>query len=181
MHRRCRALIFHLLAPWLLAVLCAAPNAAAAQTCFHACLTAKKLRTDVTDQMLRDDMQSCHDSCERAARARLVEKGLGPLLAACIPEPIAETDLRKIRSASPSVVAFANAFTWDVNNVLPDRIIRRVELATQTMSLEDLIVTASGYVEPGGRATFYIGNVADGYPSLRVTTRIKAIYACPLH
>ncbi len=91
-----------------------------------------------------------------------MSKGYGPLLAACVPQAASEAELKKIRSASPSVVAFANAFTWDINNVLPDKIIRRVELATQTMSLTDIIVSSNGYVKPGDTGTFYIGNVADG-------------------
>jgi hypothetical protein len=67
---------------------------------------------------------------------------------------------------------------WDVNNILPDKIIRRVELGTQNMSLEDVIISATGIIEPGESGTFYMGSIPDGYPSLRVTTRVKAIYAC---
>ncbi len=165
----------------LCAGLLLASNIALAETCFHACFKSKSLPSDVTDQAMREDMQSCRDACEKEARARLLSKGFGPLLAACIPEPVSDAEMKKVRSASTSVVAFANAFTWDVNNVLPDKIIRRVELATQTMSLEDIVVTAAGYVEPGGTSTFYVGNIPDGYPAARVTTRIKAIYACPTH
>lgn len=164
----------------LLAVIGAA-NAAKAETCFHACFNGKKLASNVTDQTLREIMSRCHASCEKDARADLLSQGYGPLLAACIPQPVSDAELKKVRSASASVVAFANAFTWDVNNVLTDKIIRRVELATQTLSLADIVVTSSGYLKPGGSETFYVGNVADGYPAMRVTTRIKAIYACPAH
>jgi hypothetical protein len=156
-------------------------NIAAAETCFHACFKAKKLASDVTDQSLRETMQSCRDSCDKAARAKLLDDGFGPLLADCIPEQISATELKQLRSANASVVAFANAFTWDVHNVLPDKIIRRVEMVTQTMSLADIVVTATGYLAPGETGTFYIGNVADGYPAMRVTTRIQAIYACQTH
>lgn len=161
-------------------LLAVAPQATA-QSCFHACFSAKKLPSDVTDQTLRETMHLCYESCQKAARADLLSKGYGPLLAACVPQAASEAELKKIRSASPSVVAFANAFTWDVNNVLPDKIIRRVELATQTMSLTDIVVSSNGYVKPGDTGTFYIGNVADGYPAVRVTTRIQAIYTCPVH
>ena len=154
---------------------------ACAQTCFHACFSGKKLPTDVTDQTMRETMQTCRDACAKAERQRLIDQGLGALLRSCIPEQISEAELRKIRSASSSVVAFANAFTWDVNNVLPNKIIRRVELTTQTMSLADIDLSASGYVEPGQVGTFYMGSIADGYPAARVTTRIKAVYACPDH
>ncbi|MGO9132568.1 MAG: hypothetical protein ACLP8A_00760 [Methylovirgula sp.] len=159
----------------------ASTTPAKAETCFHACFNGKKLASNVTDQTLREIMSRCHASCERDARADLLTQGFGPLLAACIPQPVSDAELKKVRSASASVVAFANAFTWDVNNVLTDKIIRRVELATQTLSLADIVVTSSGYLKPGGSETFYVGNVADGYPAMRVTTRIKAIYACPLH
>jgi hypothetical protein len=157
------------------------PGSAKAETCFHACFTGRALPSSVTDQTMRDTMQSCRNSCEDLARHRLISEGFGPLLATCIPERISDDDLRKIRSASAAVMAFANAFTWDVNNVLPDKIIRRVELATQTMSLEDLVVTAAGFVGPGETGTFYIGNVTQGYPAVQLTTRIQAIYACNTH
>lgn len=160
--------------------LCAASPQAAAQSCFHACFSTKKLPSDVTDQMLRETMRGCYERCEKAARADLEDKGYGSLLTSCVPQALPEAEVKKIRSASPSVVAFANAFTWDVDNVLPDKIIRRVELATQTLSLTDIVVGSSGYVKPGEVGTFYIGYVADGYPAMRVTTRIAAIYACPI-
>jgi hypothetical protein len=170
-------------APVFLGLLClfnATPQAQA-QSCFHACFSAKKLPSDVTDQTLRETMHLCYESCQKAARTDLLNKGYASLLASCVPQAVSEAELKKVRSASPSVVAFANAFTWDVNNVLPDKIIRRVELATQTMSLTDIVVSSNGYVKPGDIGTFYIGNVADGYPAVRVTTRIQAIYTCPVH
>lgn len=156
-------------------------SAARAETCFHACFSGKKLPTDVTDQQMREAMQNCRDACEKAERQKLIGEGLGPLLKSCIPEQISDAELKKIRSASSSVVAFANAFTWDVNNVLTDKIIRRVELTTQTMSLADIDLSSAGYVEPGQIGTFYMGSIADGYPAARVTTRIKAVYACKSH
>jgi hypothetical protein len=155
-------------------------DAASADTCFHVCLKAKMTATDITDQGIRDFMSVCRDDCEDQARARLEAKGLAGKIAACTPQPVDDADLKKVRSGSPSVVAFANAFTWDVNNVLPGKIIRRVEIGTQSMSLQDITITASGIVEPGESATFFMNNVGDGYPSLRVTSRIRAIYACPL-
>ena len=154
-------------------------STASADTCFHVCLKAKMTATDITDQGIRDLMSGCRDDCEDQARARLEAKGLAGKIAACTPQPVDDADLKKVRSGSPSVVAFANAFTWDVNNVLPGKIIRRVEIGTQSMLLQDITITASGIVEPGESATFFMNNVGDGYPSLRVTSRIKAIYVCP--
>lgn len=164
----------------LICLFAASPQAKA-QSCFHACFSARKLPSDVTDQTLRETMHNCYESCQKAARADLISKGFGPELAACVPQPVSEDELKKVRSASSSVVAFANAFTWDVNNVLRDKIIRRVELTTQTMSLTDIVISSNGYVKPGDSGTFYMGYVADGYPAVRVTTRIQAIYTCPVH
>jgi hypothetical protein len=152
----------------------------AVETCFHACLKEKMTASDIDDQGIRDLMAGCRDDCDEQAEARLKAKGLDDKIAACTPQPVDDRDLKKVRSASPSVVAFANAFTWDVNNVLPGKIIRRVEIGTQSMSLQDVTLTAAGVIEPGETGTFFMNNVADGYPSLRVTSRIKAIYACPV-
>ncbi len=154
-------------------------GAASADTCFHVCLKAKMTATDINDQRIRELMSNCRDDCQKQELARLKAEGLAGKIAACIPQPVDEDDLKKVRGGSPSVVAFANAFTWDVNNVLPGKIIRRVEIGTQNLSLEDVTLTASGIVEPGHSATFLMNNVGDGYPSLRVTSRIMAIYACP--
>ena len=153
--------------------------ACAAETCFHVCLKAKMTASDIDDQGIRDLMAQCRDDCDEETEARLKEQGLSDKIAACAPQPLDDAELKKIRSGSPSVVAFANAFTWDVNNVLSDKIIRRVEIATQSLSLQDVTITGTGFVAPGESGTFFMNNVADGYPSLRVTSRIKAIYACP--
>lgn len=158
----------------------AGANAAAraTETCFHTCLKAKMVSPTIDDQTIRDDIQACKDSCDEEERATLEADGLAAKIAACVPEKLPDADLKKVRSASPSVVAFANAFTWDVNNVLPDKIIRRIEITTQNMSLEDITMSAGGTVTPGQSATFLMKYIADGYPSMRVTTRVKAIYAC---
>jgi hypothetical protein len=161
------------------ALIAATTYGRAAETCFHVCLKASMTDTNIDDQGIRDLMADCRDDCQEKAEARLKAQGLAAKVDACQPQPVDDADLKKVRSASPSVVAFANAFTWDVNNVLPGKIIRRVEIGTQSLSLQDVTLTASGIVEPGETGTFFMNNVADGYPSLRVTSRIKAIYACP--
>jgi hypothetical protein len=162
------------------ALIAGASDAPAAETCFHACLKTKMTQADIDDQAIREFMQDCREVCQEAAETRLKEKGLGEKLIACIPEPVDDAEVKKVRSASPSVVAFANAFTWDVNNVLSGKIIRRVEIVTQSLSLADVTLSSGGIVEPGESGTFVMNNVADGYPSMRVTSRIKAIYACPV-
>ncbi len=154
---------------------------ARAETCFHTCLKEKLISPDIDDQTIREDMQGCKETCDEEMKARLEKEGIEKKLAACMPEPVPDADMKKVRSASPSVVAFANAFTWDVKNVLPPGMfIRKVELSTQNVSLEDVTLTATGVIEPGEMGTFLMNNIADGYPSLRVTTRVKAIYACSL-
>lgn len=155
-----------------------APAALAADTCFHTCLKGKLISPDIDDQAIRDFMQVCKESCDEEMKARLEKEGIESKLAACIPERVPDADMKKVRSASPSVVAFANAFTWDVKNVLPGRFIRRVEVSTQNLSLEDVTLTATGTVAPGESETFLMNNISDGYPSLRVTTRVQAIYVC---
>ncbi len=162
------------------AALIAGAAPAATQTCFHICLKQNMTAPDIDDQGIRDAMAGCRDECEEKELAHLAEQGLTEKIAACSSEPVDDADLKKLRSASPSVVAFANAFTWDVNNVLPRKIIRRVEIATQSLALQEVTITASGFVEPGGSGTFLMTNVADGYPSLRVTSRVKAVYACEI-
>jgi len=152
--------------------------ALARETCFHSCLKTKLIAPDIDDQTIRDNMQMCKSSCDRDQKAQLESEGTAAKVAACVPEKLDDQDFKKVRSASPSVVAFANTFTWDVENVLPDKVIRRVEITTQNLSLEDITMSAGGIVEPGQKETFLMKNVADGYPSMRVTTRIKAIYAC---
>lgn len=159
---------------------CAGANTAAraTETCFHICLKAKMVSSTIDDQTIRDDMQACKETCDEEERVTLEADGLAAKVAACIPEKLPDADLKKVRSASPSVVAFANAFTWDVNNVLPDKIIKRIEITTQNLSLEDITMSAAATVTPGQSATFLMKYIADGYPSMRVTTRVKAIYAC---
>ena len=163
------------------AVLLAAPRPAlAGDTCFHVCLKQRMTAPDIDDQAIRDHMAACRHDCDEETDARLKANGLYAKIAACTPQPVDDADMKKIRSASPSVVAFANAFTWDVKNVLPGKVIRRIEIATQNMALQEVTITAAGVVEPGETGTFFMNNVADGYPSLRPASRIKAIYACSI-
>lgn len=153
--------------------------ARALDACFTDCLRPRLTSPTIDDSAIRDAMAACRDACAARAMARLAETGAARTLAACEPAALAPDEFRKIRSASPSVVGFANSFTWDVNNVLPDKIIRRVEIATQNLSLQDIVMSASGVVEPGERGTFFVNFVADGYPAARLSSRVVAVYACP--
>jgi hypothetical protein len=150
------------------------------QTCFRACLASKLTSSAVADEEIRSFMKGCRDDCEAEARERLASRGLAAEIAACIPEPVADADLKKIRSASPSFLAYANAFTWDLHNILDNKVIVRMEMTTQNLGLQDVVMSAGGTALPGETTTFLISGFFDGYPSVRVTTRIKAIYACEL-
>lgn len=161
------------------ALLCLAPLAArAADACFSACLKPRMAAPDVDDETIREALSACRARCDEATRARLAAAG-GESALACAPSPLSPEEFRKVRSASPSVVGLAGAFLWEVDNVLPDKVVRRVEISTQNMSLQEVAMTAAGIAPPGERATFLVPHVGDGYPAVRMSSRVVAIYACP--
>ncbi|MBV8848503.1 MAG: hypothetical protein JOZ16_02850 [Methylobacteriaceae bacterium] len=154
---------------------------ARAETCFAACFKPKLVDTNIEDARIRSIMRSCHDACEEDAERRLSLSGRREKLLNCIPEPLSEEEFRRVRSASASFLAFANTFTWDLHNVLPDKVIKRVEAITQNLELEDVVLGGGVTIAPGETETVFIPAFFDGYPQMRVSTRIKAVYACPLH
>jgi|1186.fasta_scaffold35723_2 hypothetical protein len=156
-------------------------HSAFAETCFNACFRPKLVGTDIEDSRIRAIMRSCRDTCEEDAQRRFSLSGRGEKLLNCMPTPLSQEEFRRVRSASPSFVAFANTFTWDVHNVLPDKVIKRVEAITQNLELEDLVLGGGVTIAPGEAETVFIPAFFDGYPQMRVSTRIKAIYACPLN
>jgi hypothetical protein len=157
-----------------------APSFAQSPTCFRQCLTSKLTSSAIEDEEIRSFMKVCRNDCEEKTHDRLASRGLASEMAACVPEPVADADLKKIRSASPSFLAYANAFTWDLHNVLDNKVVVRVEMTTQNLGLQDVVMSAGGTALPGETETFLISGFYDGYPSVRVTTRVKAIYACDL-
>jgi hypothetical protein len=163
----------------LVTLLMGTPDAHA-QTCFNACFKPKLVDTNIEDSRIRSIMRSCRDTCEDDAERRLSLSGRGEKLLNCLPEPISDADFKRVRSASPSFVAFANTFTWDVHNVLPNKVIKRVEAITQNLELEDVVLGGGVTIAPGETETVFIPAFFDGYPQMRVSTRIKAIYACSL-
>jgi hypothetical protein len=156
------------------------PSFAQSPTCFRQCLTSKLTSSAIEDEEIRSFMKVCRDDCEEKTRDKIASEGLSGELAACVPQPVADADLKKIRSASPSFLAYANAFTWDLHNVLDNKVVVRVEMTTQNLGLQDVVMSAGGTALPGETETFLISGFYDGYPSVRVTTRVKAIYACDL-
>ena len=161
----------------ILALLAALAVPAQAQTCFRACLAPKLAAYDIADQQIRSAMKTCRAACETAVLAR---PGLEAKLAACATEPLSDADFKRVRGASASVLAFADSFTWDVTNVLENRVIRRVDLTTQNLALQDVDLSGTGTVLPGETQTVLVSAFSGGYPGAGVATRIKAIYACPL-
>lgn len=160
------------------ALFCAPLAAQAADACFSACLKPRIGAPDIDDQTIREALSACRAQCESETRERIAAGG-GAAALACAPQPLGPEEFRKIRSASPSVVGLAGAFLWEVNNILPDKVIRRVEIATQNMALQEVAMTAAGVAPPGERATFLVPHVGDGYPAVRLSSRVLAVYACP--
>ncbi|WP_395664753.1 hypothetical protein [Methylocella sp.] len=167
--------------PLIFAAVCgfAPAPAGALDLCFKSCLTPRMSAPDMDDRAIREALSACRSQCEDEAKQRLAALGEDESLRACAAAPLSEAEFRRVRSASPSVVGVAGAFLWEVDNVLPDKIIRRVEISTQNMELQEVVMGAGGYAAPGERATFMIGHVADGYPAVRLSSRVRAIYACP--
>jgi UDP-N-acetyl-D-mannosaminuronate dehydrogenase len=161
-------------------VLASGLGSASAETCFNACFRPKLVGTDIEDSRIRSIMRSCRDTCEEDAQRRLSLSGRSEKLLNCFPAPISDQDFKRVRGASSSFVAFANTFTWDVHNVLADKVIKRVEAITQNLELEDVVLGGGVTIAPGETETVFIPGFFDGYPQMRVSTRIKAIYACPL-
>jgi hypothetical protein len=161
-------------------VVAASFNAARAETCFNSCFRPQLVGSDIEDSRIRSIMRRCHDMCEEDAERRFSLSGRGEKLLNCLPAPLSQDEFRRVRSASPSFLAFANTFTWDVHNVLTDKVIKRVEAITQNLELEDVVLGGGVMIAPGETETVFIPAFFDGYPQMRVSTRIKAIYACPL-
>jgi hypothetical protein len=159
---------------------CLLAFSARAETCFNTCFKPKLVGADIEDTSIRSIMRGCRDTCEDDAQRRFSLSGRGEKLLNCLPAPLSQDEFRRVRGASPSFVAFANTFTWDVHNVLPDKVIKRVEAITQNLELEDIVLGGGVTIAPGETETVFIPAFFDGYPQMRVSTRIKAIYACSL-
>ena len=158
-----------------LCALLAAP--ASAQTCFRACLAPRIAAGDIADQQIRSQMRTCRNLCEAQA---LSAPGLAEKLEASEPQAVSDADMKRVRAASPGIAAYADAFTWDVRNVLDNRVIRRVEIATQNLELQEVVLAGAGTVLPGATETVLVAAFSGGYPSVAAAARVRAIYACPL-
>ena len=160
----------------LLAIFALHALPARAQTCFRACLAPRIAASGIADQQIRAQMKTCRNLCE----AETLSPELAAKLDACEPEPVSDADMKRVRAASPGIAAYADAFTWDVRNVLEGRVIRRVEIATQNLELQEVVLAGAGTVLPGATATVLVSAFSGGYPSVAASARIRAIYACAL-
>jgi len=151
-----------------------------AQTCFRACLSSRLKQSDITDDMIRYQMTLCRDACDEEIRSRLVQSGLDRKIAACEPQPLSDVEFKTVRAASASFFTFANAFTWDVHNVLPGKVIRKVEIVYPTLDLDQTTATGGGIVLPGETETILINGTFEGYPAMRYGLRVRAVYACSI-
>jgi hypothetical protein len=166
-----------LVAIWVVIAACASAHA---QTCFRACLTPRLKSSDITDDMIRYQMTLCRDACEDESQAKLAQLGLDRKMAACEPAPESDAEFKSLRSASASFLTFANTFTWDIHNVLPGKVIRKVEIVYPTLDLDETTATGGGTVLPGETATLFINGVFEGYPAMRYGLRVKAVHACSI-
>jgi hypothetical protein len=137
-------------------------------------------QSDITDDMIRYQMTLCRNGCEEASHAKLVALGLDKKIGACEPQPVSDAEFKALRSASASFFTYANSFTWDISNVLPRKVIRKVEIVYPTLDLDDTVATGGGTVLPGETATVLINGVFEGYPAMRYALRIRAVYACAI-
>jgi hypothetical protein len=163
-----------------LATFVGAGEAKAERTCFRACISERVKGSDVTDDMIRFRMTMCREACEEENLAKLAETGLDRKLATCEPQPLSEAEFKALRSASASFLIYADAFTWDIHNILPHKIIRKVEISYPTLDLDETTATGGGTVLPGETATILINGVFDGYPATRYALKVRAVYACPV-
>ncbi|MFI5013509.1 MAG: hypothetical protein ACHQAY_14295 [Hyphomicrobiales bacterium] len=166
--------------PTVLIALAGNPTSAQTQTCFRACLASKVKQSDVTDDMIRFQMTQCRDACDDESRAKAVQLGLDRKIAGCEPQPVSDAEFKALRAASASFLTYANSFTWDVHNILPGKVIRKVEIAYPTLDLDETIATGGGIVLPGETATMLINGVFEGYPAMRYGMKVRALYACSI-
>jgi hypothetical protein len=163
----------------ILAALIAATAAGgpAEARCFDDCF-ASKMQTNSDDIAAKDFALQCRATCDAEAEAELQSKGLAAQVKACKAERLSLGQFRAVRAASPSYRVQSNIFLWDVVNPYPDKVITRIEVSTQTMELNELAFTGTGLVPPSSAGTFVIPSFYEGYPAVRFSAKVSAIWAC---
>lgn len=162
----------------LAGILLAAP-AGAAEGCFRACVSERVTSSD-DDVVMRDAMRACRDHCVAEETAALRAEGLYEPYATCRPAPLTAAEFRAVRSANASFTVQINVLVWELKNPLPDKVIRSVEIGTQTMSLGDAAFTTGTVIPPGHTGTVVVMDFFDGFPAARFANKLTGIRACPV-
>lgn len=154
-----------------------APPPAAAASCFSDCLAETKAEPD-DERAWRDAARACKARCEAAVRDDLARRGTLARVESCRAEPLTTEEMRTLRSANPSFQIRFNVFTWEIRNVLPGKTLRSIEVASPNLELQETRYAAGALIPPGGAGTFVIPDFYDGYPALRLATKVVEIGAC---
>lgn len=163
-----------------LAFLAAGSPAAQAAGCFRTCVSGRITSSD-DDVAMRDAMRACRDHCIAKERSALEAEGLYARYATCKPVPLSQEEFRRVRSANASFTIEINVLTWELTNPLPDKVIRSVEIGTQTMSLSDAAFTTRTVIPPAHTGTIVVMDFFDGYPGTRFANKLTRIEACPVN
>lgn len=162
--------------PLALAGLLATAGAAQSR-CFDECF-GSKMKMDSDDIAVKDFARECRTTCDAEAQTELEKLGLADKVKSCKAERLTLEQFREVRGASPSYRVQSNIFLWDVKNPFPDKVLTRIEVSTQTMELQDLSFTGTTIVPPSSVATVVIPSFYEGYPAVRFTAKVQAIWAC---
>ncbi|MBS7540723.1 hypothetical protein [Ancylobacter lacus] len=154
-------------------------RALAAQSCMRACISGRMNSGD-DDLALRNTLRACRDTCLAEEKAALERDGLPERYAGCKATPVSPAEFRALRSANAGFTVHTNVLLWEFTNTLPDKVIRSVEVSTQTMSLSDAAFTTRTLIPPGRTATIVVMDFFDGYPNARFAAKLSRVEACPL-
>lgn len=145
--------------------------------CMRACLSTTLTSAD-DDLAMRDGLRTCRDTCVAGETEALKAAGALERYADCRPAPLSLEEFRALRSGNPSFTVQSNVLVWELTNVLPNKVIRRVEIGTQTMSLSEAAFTTRTLILPGGTGTVVVMDFFDGYPNARYAGKLTRVEAC---
>ncbi|MFK8250936.1 hypothetical protein [Ancylobacter terrae] len=145
--------------------------------CFRECLSHRITSADDRDAM-RHAMGECRDICVAEEGDALKAAGLQQQYATCRARPLDAADFRKLRGGNAGFTVQDGVLVWEFTNVLPDKVIRAVEIGTQTMHLADAVFSIRTLIPPGRTATIVVMDFYDGYPAARFTSKLSGVAAC---
>lgn len=147
--------------------------------CFRSCVS-ERINSADSDLAMRNAMRECRDGCAAEETASLKAEGLYDAYATCKPKPLSDEEFKRLRGENHSFSVQSNVLSWEFSNRLPDKVIRMVEIGTQTMNLSDAYFTTRTIVPPGHATTIVVMDFFDGYPTVRYASKITRIEACPV-